>query len=295
MTQNQNQRSSNPIDTSTDPEEDPVHTNVNRHGLSRLTGKTAIVTGSTRGIGEGIARRYASERANVVVSGRSSEAGEAIAADINTAGGEAVFIRADMADPDDIESLITETVERYGSIDLLVNNAAAWNHGKFETRTMEDWEMVMNVSLRAPWLATKYALDAMPAGSSVINVSSIHAIGSDPGHFPYNVAKAGLNGMTRSMAIDLGELDINVNTIMPGPVRTTGPVPDDDTGRTARLNPANRRGRPNDVAGLAAYLATEESEFMTGASLTIDGGWSVCLYDKIGTYEDVTTVSELTE
>lgn len=264
-----------------------LHTNVNPHDLQRLTGKTAIVTGSTRGIGEGIARRFASEGASVVVSGRTVDDGEAIAEDIRNAGGDAAFVRADMADPDDIKRLIEETTDRYGTIDILVNNAAAWNHGRFTERTMDDWETIIDVSLRGPWLATKYALDDMPAGGSVINISSIHALATDPGRFPYNVAKAGLNGLTRSLAIDLGPLDISANAIMPGPIQIRDPIPHDDDSREARLLPANRRGKPNDVAGLAAYLASDEAGFVTGTSIPIDGGWSVCLFDDIDAYHEL--------
>lgn len=264
-----------------------LHTNVNRHDLQRLTGKTAIVTGSTRGIGEGIARRFASEGASVVVSGRTVDDGEAITEDIRDAGGDAAFVRADMADPDDIKRLIEETTDRYGTIDILVNNAAAWNHGRFTERTMDDWETIIDVSLRGPWLATKYALDDMAAGGSVINVSSIHALATDPGRFPYNVAKAGLNGLTRSLAIDLGPLDITANAIMPGPIQIRGPIPHDDDSREARLLPANRRGKPSDVAGLAAYLASDEAGFVTGTSIPIDGGWSVCLFDDIDAYHEL--------
>lgn len=275
-------------DTDSDTEAndgEQLHANINRDGLRRLTDKTAIITGSTRGIGEGIARRFASEGATVVVSGRTVDDGETIVDDIRDVGGDAVFIRADMADPTDIEQLVERSVERYGEIDILVNNAAAWQHGSFTERTMDDWELVMNVSLRAPWLATKYVLAAMPDGGSIINISSIHALATDPDRFPYNVAKAGLNGMTRSLAIDLGGLEISVNAIMPGPIRIRGPISLEDTSRNAHFLPANRRGKPKDVAGLAAYLASDEAGFVTGTSIPVDGGWTACLFDDIDAYD----------
>lgn len=277
-----------PIDTSTETTEESqggLHTTVNRHNLQRLTDKTAVVTGSTRGIGEGIARRFASEGAAVVVSGRTADAGEKIATDIRDSGGEAVFIEADMANPEDIKQLVAETAKRYGTIDVLVNNAAAWSHGPFTERTMDDWNTVIDVSLRAPWLATKHALDDMPAGGSIINISSIHALATDPGRFPYNVTKAGLNGMTRSLAIDLGPQDITVNAIMPGPIQIRESTSGDEGNHIARFIPANRRGKPDDIAGMAAYLASDEAGFVTGTSIPVDGGWTVCLFDDPDSYD----------
>jgi glucose 1-dehydrogenase len=286
MTDDESTMSGNTSTDTDEANEERLHANINHYGLRRLTDTTAIVTGSTRGIGEGIARRFASEGATVVVSGRTVEDGETIVENIQDVGDDAVFMRADMADPNDIERLIEMTRKRYGEIDVLVNNAAAWRHGPFTERTIDDWSHVIDVSLRAPWLATKHVLGAMPAGGSVINISSIHALATDPGRFPYNVAKAGLNGMTRSLAVDLSPLEISVNAIMPGPIRIRGPISDEGSGRMAHLLPANRRGKPTDVAGLAAYLASDEAGFVTGASIPVDGGWTACLFDDINAYNN---------
>lgn len=252
---------------------------VNPHGLNRFEGKTAVVTGSTRGIGKGIARRFASEGAAVVVIGRSVDAGETVAEEIRENGNDATFVAANMADPDAIKRVIDTAVEQYGTIDVLVNNAAAWTNGPFEERTLEDWEMVMNVSLRAPWLTSKYALEHIPSGGSIVNISSVHSTASDPQRFPYNVAKAGLNGLTRSLAIELGSLDITVNALVVGNVikPSSGTDAFDPDSWSARLLPVNRRGTPEDIAGITTFLGTADASFITGASIPVDGGRLACL------------------
>ncbi|WP_330633043.1 SDR family NAD(P)-dependent oxidoreductase [Halocatena halophila] len=269
----------------TTPRSDRLHTAINPSDMHRFGGKTVLVTGSTRGIGEGIARRFADEDANVVVTGRSSADGQAVADDIQNCGATATFIEADLADIEPIERLVTRTVNQFGSIDVLVNNAAAWTHGPFLDRTVDDWETVINVSLRAPWLLSKHAIDSMPAGGSIVNISSVHSMASDPQRFPYNVAKAGLNGMTRSMAADLGPLNITVNAILPGPVQIKDD-PGDDPLLEHRLEglPADRYGRPADIAGMTAFLASKEARFVTGASIPVDGGWTACLHDDPDVY-----------
>jgi len=248
-------------------------------GLKGLSGRSAIVTGSTRGIGRGIAQRFAVEGVNTVVTGRSVDAGERVAGEIREEGHEATYVRADVADPGDIERLVDATVEEYESVDVVVNNAAAWRHGSVTDRSLEDWEHVMDVSLRAPWFLSKLAVERMPAGGSIVNVSSVHSVRTDPGRFPYNVAKSGLNGLTRSMAIDLGPRGVRVNGLIVGDVRKeyNDADPYDETDYYARIAPAGRRGTPLDVAGIAVFLASDEAAFITGTNVPVDGGRLGCL------------------
>jgi NAD(P)-dependent dehydrogenase (short-subunit alcohol dehydrogenase family) len=168
----------------------------------RFTDAVVIVTGSTRGIGAGVAKRFAREGASVVVTGRSREAGEATVTDIEDEGGEAVFVRADMRDPDDIAALFEAAVDTYGSLDVLVNNAGVETNTGVAEATMDDWEFVVETDFRSFWLCAKEAVARMDEGA-IINTSSNHAFLTMPQMFPYNAVKSGINGMTRAMALDL--------------------------------------------------------------------------------------------
>lgn len=243
-------------------------------GLQGLDGRVAIVTGSTRGIGRGIAHRLAAEGVRTIVSGRSEDDGAAVVDEIEDHGCEATYVKADLADPAAAFALVDETVDIFGGIDFLINNAAAWRHGTALDRSVEDWEAVMAVSLRAPWLLSKAAVEHMDGGGRIVNISSVHSVATDPGRFPYNVAKSGLNGLTRALAIDLGPEDVTVNGIKVGavPQEYRGVNPFDGDSWYARLAPAGRSGTPLDVAALVTFLCTAEAGFITAASIPCDGG-----------------------
>lgn len=250
----------------------------------RFDGQTVIVTGSTRGIGAGIATRFAAEGANVVVSGRTAEAGRAVVEEITdsdaTAAGTATFVQADMRDPDDIAALAEATAERFGAIDVLVNNAAVQTETAVDEATIEDWNFVLETDFRAYWLAATAALEYMDRGS-IINVSSNHAYATMPAHFPYNAVKAGINGMTRAMALDLGPT-VRVNTVTPGWVevdRTREELPAGRVEEVESIHPVGRIGVPADVAGAVSFLASDDALFVTGTSLLVDGGRSAVLQD----------------
>jgi NAD(P)-dependent dehydrogenase (short-subunit alcohol dehydrogenase family) len=248
----------------------------------RFDGETALVTGSTRGIGAGVARRFAAEGANVVVTGRSREPGEATVDEIRDAGGEAVFVRADMRDPDDVEALVAATVEAFGSLDVLVNNAGVQTETTAEEATLEDWSFVVETDFRAFWLCAKHAVGHMEPGASVVNTSSNHALLTTPGLFPYNAVKAGIDGMTRAMALDFGPDGVRVNTVNPGWVeiaRTREELADVDRERVAAMHPTGRIGTPADVAGVVSFLASDDAAFVTGANVVVDGGRAAVMDD----------------
>jgi glucose 1-dehydrogenase len=253
--------------------------------MDRLEERVAIVTGSTRGIGAAIAERFAKEGASVVVSGRSEEEGKQVVERLDSEGGEgeATFVRADMRDPDAISRLIEKTVEEYGRIDVVVNNAGVQTETTAREAGMDDWAFILETNFRAYWLAVKEAIEHMPNGGSVINVSSNHSRETMPAHFPYNAVKAGINGMTRALAVELGPLGIRANTISPGWIeveRTREELPEDRREHVEAIHPLGKIGDPEDVAGVAAFLASDDAAFMTGSNLLVDGGRGTVMEDE---------------
>lgn len=248
---------------------------------NRHADTVAVVTGSTRGIGEGVARRFAAEGASAVVTGRSADSGRAVVDDIESSGGDATFVRADMREPAEIEALVDHAVAEYGRIDVLVNNAGVQTETTAREATVDDWEFVLETDFRAFWLCAKHAAEHMPAGGTILNTSSNHAFLTMPGLFPYNAVKAGINGMTRALALELGPDEITVNTINPGwiEIERTQAELGDDYEYTQDIHPLGRLGKPADVAGLAAFLASDDASFITGESILIDGGRSQVMQD----------------
>ena len=248
----------------------------------RFEGSVAVVTGSTRGIGAGVAKRLAREGARVVVTGRTREAGERTVETIREVGGEATFVRADMRDRDDIAALFEATVDAYGGVDVLVNNAGVETETGVTEATAEEWELVVETDFRAFWLCAKEAASRMGEGA-IVNTSSNHAFLTMPGLFPYNAVKAGINGMTRALALELGPDGITVNTINPGwiEIERTREELGDDYEYTEAIHPVGRLGTPSDVAGVAAFLASDDASFVTGESLLVDGGRSQVMQDNV--------------
>ena len=263
------------------------HDSPREHAVpGRFAGQTAIVTGSTRGIGAGIAERLAAEGANVVVSGRSEDAGEAVVERIDEAtggdAGDAVFVRADMRDPEDVAALAEAAVAAYGSLDVLVNNAGVQTETAADEATLDDWAFVVETDFRAYWLAARAALEHMDRGA-IVNVSSNHAHATMPKHFPYNAVKAGINGMTRSLAVDFGP-SVRVNTVVPGWVeieRTRDELPEGRFEEVESIHPTGRIGTPSDVAGAVSFLASEDAAYVTGSALLVDGGRGAVLQDDV--------------
>lgn len=247
----------------------------------RFERAVVLVTGSTSGIGEATAKRFAREGASVVVNGRSVDAGQSVAGSIRDCGGDAVFVEADLAHPEEIERLIREAVDEYGRIDVLVNNAAVQIQKTVAETTLEDWSTAIAINFRAYWLCVREALEHMGEGSSVVNVSSNHSMLTMPGAFPYNAIKSGIDGMTRAMALELGP-EIRVNAINPGWTQVREPEGDEaieSWRERAELHPLKRVGQPEDIAGSIAFLASEDAAFVTGATLLADGGRSAVMQD----------------
>ncbi|HEX8604378.1 MAG TPA: SDR family oxidoreductase [Pseudoduganella sp.] len=242
-----------------------------------LDGKIAFINGGSRGIGAATARRLARDGATVAIGYASSAAAaEALAAEITAAGGTAVAIRADAADATALAHAIDAVAERFGRIDILVNNAGVLRLGDVAGFSLEDFDQTVAVNVRAVFVASKAALAHMGEGGRIINVSSTNALRMPfAGGAVYAMSKSALTGLAKGMARDLGPRGITVNNVQPGPVDTDmNPAEGDFADLMHGLMALPRHGRPEEVAGMIAYLASPEAAFVTGADLLIDGGFA---------------------
>lgn len=256
--------------------------------VKRLNKQVAIITGAGRGIGKGIAECFMKEGAAVVIATNESEEGLKTEEELRKLNGEATFIQTDVSSEISIQGMVQKTVEQYGEIHTLVNNAGITVFKSLEEATVEDWETVMNIDLRGPFLCSKYVLPFMKKqkGGSIINISSNHAIATLPNSEIYAAAKGGVNAMTRSMALSLGPYGIRVNAICPGFTDTPHYqdwLSEKEDGalvhkEVLKLHASSRICKPEDIGNLAVYLAAESASMITGEIIVMDGGVSSRLY-----------------
>ena len=242
-----------------------------------LNGKVALVTGGSRGIGEGIARRLAREGAAVAVTyNASADRAEALVKEIVADGGQALAVQADAADRASLRTAVTEVVDRLGRLDILVNNAGVGVIRPIEELTDADYDHVAAVNLRAVFAATQEALRHIGDGGRVITIGSINADRVPfAGGSLYALTKAGVAGFTRALAREVGSRGITVNTVQPGPVDTDMNPADGPWAASALPHLAvGRYGTADEVAGLVAYLAGPDAAYITGAALDVDGGYA---------------------
>lgn len=250
--------------------------------MKRLDGKVAIVTGSNRGIGRGIAVALAKEGCKVVVNSyREDDNARATVEEIKKLGADAIFVKANVTREIDVRDLIEKAVNKFGKLDILVNNAGILVSGTVTTLTEKDWNRQMDVNLKGVFLCTKYAVQQMlkqGKGGRVINISSIAGLVGFPGISAYCASKGGVTELTREVALDCAKYGITVNAIDPGVIvtdMTKGMLEDEATKKMLMENtPVGRFGQPEDIGNAAVFLALDESSFVTGHNLVVDGGWT---------------------
>tara|TARA_Y100000588_G_C14234148_1_gene916525 strand:- start:911 stop:1675 length:765 start_codon:yes stop_codon:yes gene_type:complete len=251
----------------------------------RLRDKVAVVTGGASGIGRAICKLFSSEGARVVIADINSEGGLETSDLIEANGGNALFVKTDVSQENQVKNLVNAAVDTFGGVDVLVNDAAAFVFGEIQDVTADDWTKVLGVNVIGTAHTVKNCLPSMKerGGGSIVNIASISSLVAQPAFVPYNTSKGALLQLTRCLAMDLAKYSIRVNCICPGAIHTPATEKHIEFVKADRnefLNEAaeasflKRLGTPDEIAYGALFLASEESSFVTGTPLVIDGGYT---------------------
>lgn len=245
--------------------------------MSDLTGKTAIITGASRGIGAEIAKRFAQAGANVVVNySGSQQKAEAVAEAIEENGGKAIAVKANVADADAVKAMVDETISQFGTVDILVNNAGITRDNLMMRMKDDEWDDVINTNLKGVFVCTKAVTRQMMKQRSgrIVNIASIVGVMGNAGQANYVASKAGVIGLTKTTARELASRGITANAVAPGFITTdmTDGLNEEIQQSMMSQIPLGRFGKPEEVAKAALFLASDEASYMTGQTLHLDGG-----------------------
>ena len=256
--------------------------------MGRLDNKVAIITGSAEGIGEATAKLFSKEGAKVVVADINEKKGQQVANEIGRSGGDAFFFLLDVTKEEQWKSLMDRTTQKYGKLNVIVNNAGISRAKDIENTSLKDWNDIMNVNATGVFLGTKYAIETMKDNGelcSIINRSSIDGQIAESGLFAYCASKGAVTILTKSAALCCGEkgYKIRVNSVHPGYIHTAlteeeargyGLEPEEYFAKVGKQHPLGCIGEPDDIAFIDVYLASDESKWTTGAEFVVDGGWT---------------------
>lgn len=257
--------------------------NNNNPGYGRLKDKVAIVTGGAAGIGRAICELFSKEGAKVVIADIDEESGNETLRLVQATGAEAIFVRTDVSSEVDVEAMIKTSVDTFGEINVLINDAAAFVYGEIENITDAEWQRAFGVNILGQAYCVKHALPHLKAagGGTIVNIASVNGFIAQPAFIPYNATKGAVMQLTRCLALDLGPHNIRVNCVCPGPVITqatehhrqfVGADPVKFAEGAANATMLKRSGQPMEIAYGALFLASDESSFVTGEHLVMDGG-----------------------
>lgn len=254
-----------------------ANTNVAIRSIKRFKEHVVIVTGASRGIGRGIANLFASEGAKLILVGRDEEQLNLVKTMIENRGEKAIYIKADVSNPKDMERMVEETLKEFGKIDILCHNAGIYPHARLENMTLEEWQKVINVNLTGTFLTVKACVPIMKNQNygKIVVISSISGPQTAlPGYSHYTASKGGIAGFIKTAAVELAKYKININAVEPGNIMTEGldATGSDHINNMLRAIPLGRLGTPEDIALAVMFLASHESDYITGQSLIIDGG-----------------------